>query len=199
VRHHLWNVDPRRTRCSNRRAAGTPALLAGLSSRFIRGTSCASLIFGRNYSSPASSRSAAALPARRRRGALAPGQVVLLVVLLLCSVFSKQTLVFFPLVLAWYEIGREAGALGDRIPSWLRSTPLLLLCAGAAIAGAVLLFGYALPLSRTAAIPPMTYFWSQLGNALTTSFFLPIGRPCFTTFRSMRAPGTSRSSWAPRS
>jgi protein O-mannosyl-transferase len=129
-------------------------------------------------------------------------QVAALAGLVAATVLTKQSLVILPVVLAWCELGLRARRAQASLSGVAAATPAVAavdlpnaastrasgdeararrwaaaLTIGAAVTsialGAVLLVLYALPLSRTAAIPPAQFFWSQLGNALTTaSFFL---------------------------
>jgi len=140
-------------------------------------TACTSQIFGRNYSLATLFALGAllALVRWRQRGArLGPARLGILAALVLAAFGSKQTLVFFPAVLVWWELCRpDQGPGGARgRPRWAVVAPLAGL---AGVLGLVATWLYAVPLSATAAIEPRGFALSQLGNvdALAGLYVLP--------------------------
>jgi tetratricopeptide (TPR) repeat protein len=89
----------------------------------------------------------------------------MLLALYVLAILTKQTFVMLPVVLAWYEIGARNIGLGAAVayvtPSWRTA----IIAAAAALVGFEILVRYALPLSRTATIPPATFVLSQIANA----------------------------------
>jgi hypothetical protein len=130
-------------------------------------TACVSQIFGRSYSLATTFALLALLAwaTWARRGWPRAGQTAIVAALLVLAALTKQSLAAFVLVLVWWEIGRGRRAL-PRGGAVVATAAVLLV-------GAVLLVFYAIPLSRTAAIPPDTYLWSQLAHVPTMAgFFL---------------------------
>jgi len=129
-------------------------------------TACVSQIFGRNYSLASSFSFLALLlyMTWRPRGALGPGRVAVLAGLFGLTVLTKQSLVVFPLLLVWYELGRQP-ATEAAVASMLRFTWRRALVATACVGVALpLVFLYAVPLSRTAPVSSWTFVLSQLGS-----------------------------------
>jgi hypothetical protein len=136
-------------------------------------TACVGQLFGRNYSLATTFMLVALLLFLRwrARGALGPRQLAALGVLFVLVVLTKQSLVVFPLVLAWIEVGRRGLGVADALRG-LVASPRAMAAAGVVAAiGLALVVGYALPLSRTAPIGPGTFALSQLGNALVVGGF----------------------------
>ncbi|MBW2374148.1 MAG: hypothetical protein JRF70_16600, partial [Deltaproteobacteria bacterium] len=140
-------------------------------------TSCVSQIFGRNYSLASSFCFLGLLlyMTWRARGVLGPGRVAVLAGLFGLTVLSKQSLVIFPLLLVWSELGRQpalaaAAALLPRI-TWPRVLAGVV-CLGVAVP---LVFLYAVPLSRTAPVSSWTFVLSQLASldVLAGLYLLP--------------------------
>ena len=164
---------------------GASPLVAGLSfALHPLASSCVSQIFGRNYSLATLFSLAALLVQLRSTGARSWSRLCLVGLLLALAVLSKQTLVAFALVLLWFELFRpgRAAVASSRISERLlavassRSGKLAALAAAAfASAGLALVWVYALPLSRTAAIPPLDFLLSQLGHlpTLAALYLLP--------------------------
>lgn len=138
-------------------------------------TACVGQIFGRNYSL-ATTFFLIALYCYlrwRRRGPLSAAQLAVMILLFGLAVLTKQTLVVLPLVVAWHEIRiRNVGLrrLGDLLGSSWRTA---FVAAFAVVLGLELAALYAVPLSKTAAIPPLAFLLSQIANApVIAGFFL---------------------------
>jgi hypothetical protein len=148
-----------------RRAFAAPLFAALVFALHPLATACTSQIFGRNYSLASTFAFLALLVwiDGRRRGALGAGRAAAVTALLVLAALTKQTLVAFPLVLVWWEVG-----LG---PGWRagRGTWVALAAWGALVAG--LAVAYALPLARTATIPPVAFALTQLAHAPTIARF----------------------------
>jgi hypothetical protein len=145
-----------------------PPLLAGLLfAVHPLSTAAVSQIFGRNYSLATTFMLLGLLlHLRWRRGGLDGPRLAVLGAVFLLAVLTKQSLVVFPLLLAWYEVGDGLTLLDS---SWTA----LVATVGVLAVGAALLFGYAVPLSRTAPVGPLTFLLSQLGNApVIAGFYL---------------------------
>lgn len=140
-------------------------------------TACVSQIFGRNYSLASSFCFLGLLlyMTWRERGALGPGRVAVLAGLFGLTVLTKQSLVMFPLLLVWYELGRRSASSGASVRLPRVTWPRVL--AGVACLGVAgpLVFLYAVPMSRTAPVSSWTFVLSQLGNldALAALYLLP--------------------------
>lgn len=125
-------------------------------------SSAVSLLHGRNYSLA----TLFMLPAlilflRWYPGKLGLRQVTVLALLFLLMVLSKQTLIFFPVILFFYTfLQLEGKELRKRLCS---GKTLLFVGAVAAIAAAFVI-NYGLPYAENAPVSSMTFFLSQLAN-----------------------------------
>lgn len=88
-------------------------------------------------------------------------RISVLIFLFLCMVTSKQSFVFFPVLLAWYYL-RNLGLKDLR--SLVIHPLFLFLSCGAMITIALFVNFYAIPYAATAPVSPQTFFISQLGN-----------------------------------
>jgi tetratricopeptide (TPR) repeat protein len=136
-------------------------------------TACVSQIFGRNYSLATTFFLAAFYLYLRWRaaGALRAPQLAVLLVLYVLAVLTKQSFVVLPVVFGWYELG--ARNIGIRAAvAWLAASwRATFLYVATALAAYALIALYAIPLSKTATIPPATFLLSQLGNAMVVARF----------------------------
>ncbi len=141
-------------------------------------TACVGQIFGRNYSLATTffllafcvwlrARAAPATDTPLRRA----GRVGLVVLLGVLATLTKQSFVMLPLVLAWYEIGARNATPRD-VAAWLvRSPATCAAVAASVLVAAAFVVLYAIPLSRTAAIPPGTFALSEIANAPVVARF----------------------------
>jgi len=119
-------------------------------------TACVAQLFGRNYSLATVFMLLAILLWTGRGERVTPTRGAAVALAIGLAVLAKQSFVIVPLVLVWYEVGaggRVGRALGLGLAAAALAAPLVLL--------------YAVPLSRTAAIPPGVYVLSQLGHVTT--------------------------------
>ncbi|MFH1263040.1 MAG: tetratricopeptide repeat protein [Pseudomonadota bacterium] len=87
--------------------------------------------------------------------------------LFLLMVLSKQTTVFFPLLLLWFEFHTTGSAFLNRVRAQLRSKSGLAVSALGLLIAVLLLRTYVWPNIGNAIVDPTTYSLSQFGNAFT--------------------------------
>lgn len=136
-------------------------------------TACVSQIFGRNYSLATAFFLSALYAYVRWRPRLEAPRIAAIAALLAAAILSKQTFVAAPLVLAWYEIAAAGVPFRVALDRLGASWWAVIGAAGATLVGTTLLVHYAIPLSRTATIPPATFALSQIANApVVAGFYL---------------------------
>jgi len=136
-------------------------------------TACVSQIFGRNYSLATTFFLLALWLYVRWRARMTLPRIAAVTALVLAAILTKQTFVAAPLVLAWYEIASSGVPLRVALDRLGASSWAVVGAAGATFVGVTLLVRYAIPLSQTATIPPMTFLLSQIGNApVVAEFYL---------------------------
>jgi hypothetical protein len=136
-------------------------------------TACVSQIFGRNYSLATTFFLAAFYLYLRWRGAgpLRPPQMAALIALYVLAVLTKQTYVVLPVVFAWYELGARNLDIRAAVAHVAGTWRMTILYVAVVLAAYEIMVLYAVPLSKTATIPPATFVLSQLGNATAIARF----------------------------